>query len=42
MDLNGILKVALRANASDIHIKSGLPPTFRLDGRLVPLKDSKG
>ena len=41
MDLNGILKVALRANASDIHIKSGLPPTFRLDGRLVPLKDSK-
>ena len=41
MDLNGILKVALRAGASDIHIKSGLPPTFRLDGKLIPLKDAK-
>jgi twitching motility protein PilT len=39
MELNEILQVALRTNASDIHLKAGLPPMFRVDGHLVPLKD---
>ncbi|HYS80887.1 MAG TPA: type IV pilus twitching motility protein PilT [Anaeromyxobacteraceae bacterium] len=41
MELNEILQVALRANASDIHLKAGLPPMFRVDGHLVPLKDGR-
>jgi twitching motility protein PilT len=39
MELNDILKIALKGNASDIHLKAGLPPMFRIDGSLVPLKD---
>ncbi len=38
LDLNEILKIALKGGASDIHLKSGLPPMFRVDGALVPLK----
>ncbi len=38
-DLNEILKVAIKGGASDIHLKSGLPPMFRVDGALVPLKN---
>jgi twitching motility protein PilT len=41
MELNEILQVALRAAASDIHLKAGLPPMFRVDGSLVPLKDAR-
>jgi twitching motility protein PilT len=41
MELNEILQVALRAGASDIHLKAGLPPMFRVDGSLVPLKDAR-
>src|SRR5205807_4749457 len=41
MELNEILQVALRGGASDIHLKAGLPPMFRVDGALVPLKDAK-
>ncbi len=41
MDLNEILKVAIKGGASDIHLKSGLPPMFRVDGALVPLKNSE-
>jgi len=41
MELNEILQVALRAGASDIHLKAGLPPMFRIDGALVPLKDAR-
>ncbi len=41
MELNEILTIALRGGASDIHLKAGLPPMFRLDGQLVPLKDGK-
>jgi twitching motility protein PilT len=41
MELNEILQVALRSGASDIHLKAGLPPMFRLDGALVPLKDAR-
>ena len=41
MDLNDILKVAMKGGASDIHLKAGLPPMFRIDGALVPLKDAR-
>jgi len=41
VELNEILQVALRGGASDIHLKAGLPPMFRVDGSLVPLKDGK-
>ena len=41
LELNEILKIALKSGASDIHLKSGLPPIFRLDGALVPLKNGE-
>lgn len=41
MELNDILKIALKGNASDIHLKAGLPPMFRIDGSLVPLKNAR-
>ncbi len=37
-DLNELLKIAVKGGASDIHLKAGLPPMFRVDGLLVPLK----
>jgi twitching motility protein PilT len=37
MNLNDILGMALKANTSDIHLKAGLPPVFRIDGNLRPL-----
>lgn len=36
MELNEILKIALQKKASDIHLKAGLPPVFRIHGELVP------
>jgi len=39
MELNDILSIALKGGASDIHLKAGLPPMFRVDGTLLPLKD---
>lgn len=40
MELNDILAIAIKGGASDIHLKAGLPPMFRVDGSLVPLKDA--
>jgi twitching motility protein PilT len=37
MELNEILSVGMKAKASDIHIKAGLPPVYRIDGALRPL-----
>ncbi|NCP02198.1 MAG: type IV pilus twitching motility protein PilT [Deltaproteobacteria bacterium] len=37
MTLNDILGLALKSNTSDIHLKAGLPPVFRIDGNLRPL-----
>ena len=37
MELNDILSMALKANTSDVHLKAGLPPVFRIDGNLRPL-----
>lgn len=36
MDINDLLKSACSLKASDIHIKVGSPPVFRVDGRLLP------
>ena len=41
MELSDILQVAVRGGASDIHLKVGLPPMFRVDGTLVPLKNAQ-
>jgi twitching motility protein PilT len=38
LELNDILKAGIRNSASDIHLKVGLPPILRIDGKLVPLK----
>jgi twitching motility protein PilT len=40
-ELNRILQVAVKGGASDIHLKAGLPPIFRVDGSLVPLREAK-
>lgn len=40
MELMEILAVAMKGSASDVHLKVGLPPLFRLDGVLIPLKDA--
>ncbi len=37
MNLIDILGMALKSNTSDIHLKAGLPPVFRIDGNLRPL-----
>jgi len=41
VELNDILTIALKGGASDIHLKPGLPPRFRVDGALVPLKNGE-
>src|ERR1035437_6447034 len=40
MDLNEILTIAVKAKGSDVHIKTGLPPIVRIDGRLHPIPNS--
>jgi twitching motility protein PilT len=37
MELNEMLTVAMKSRASDIHLKAGLPPIYRIDGNLRPL-----
>ena len=39
-DLNEILKLAVEKRASDIHLKPGIPPVYRINGSLVAFKDS--
>ncbi|MFH0801902.1 MAG: PilT/PilU family type 4a pilus ATPase [bacterium] len=36
-DLDDLLQVMLKHEASDLHIKAGAPPTVRLDGELLPV-----
>lgn len=40
MELNDILAMAIKAKASDVHIKAGLPPVYRIDGGLRPLPNA--
>lgn len=39
MDLHDTLKLAVQSGASDVHLKAGLPPTFRINGALHPYKE---
>src|ERR687895_1753636 len=36
MDLNAVLRQAVEAGASDVHLKVGQPPVLRYDGELSP------
>ncbi|HEU5360713.1 MAG TPA: type IV pilus twitching motility protein PilT [Candidatus Deferrimicrobiaceae bacterium] len=38
MDLHDILRAGVKNTASDVHLKVGLPPILRINGKLVPLK----
>jgi len=40
MELNEILAIGLKSNASDIHLKVGLPPIYRIDGTLRVLPNA--
>ncbi len=40
MELNEILTIAVKARSSDVHIKSGLPPIVRIDGKLRPIPNA--
>ena len=40
MELNQILALAVRSGTSDVHLKAGLPPMFRIHGTLRPVKDA--
>jgi len=41
MNLNDLLKMTFEKRASDLHVKVGVPPVLRIDGRLVPLDTEK-
>src|SRR3990170_280409 len=41
MSLNDLLKITFERRASDLHLKVGVPPILRIDGRLVPLEAEK-
>jgi twitching motility protein PilT len=41
MELHDILKAGLQSGASDIHIKAGMPPIFRVNGGLYPMQDAQ-
>jgi twitching motility protein PilT len=41
MNLNDLLKATFEKRASDLHLKVGVPPILRIDGRLVPLDTEK-
>jgi len=41
MEINELLKIAVKGKASDIHLKIGMPPIFRVNGALVPLKNGQ-
>jgi twitching motility protein PilT len=38
MDLKDLLHIAVENQASDLHITEGMPPVFRVNGDLIPLK----
>jgi twitching motility protein PilT len=41
MNLNELLKLTFEKRASDLHVKVGVPPILRIDGRLTPLETEK-
>jgi twitching motility protein PilT len=41
MNLNELLKTTFDRRASDLHVKVGVPPILRIDGRLTPIETEK-
>ncbi len=41
MNLNDLLKMTFERKASDLHLKVGVPPILRIDGRLTPIETEK-
>ena len=41
MNLNDLLKLTFEKKASDLHVKVGVPPILRIDGKLTPLEAEK-
>ncbi len=39
VDLSAILNLAVKEQASDVHLKAGLPPILRVYGKLIPVKN---
>lgn len=39
MELNDILRIGMGHGASDIHLRVGIPPMLRIQGKFVPLRD---
>ena len=40
-ELEELLTIVLKENASDLHISVGRYPTLRIDGQLIPLAQEK-
>jgi twitching motility protein PilT len=40
MDLKQTLERMVKENSSDLHLKAGMPPVFRVDGSLKPLNEA--
>ncbi len=41
MNLNELLRMTSERKASDLHLKVGVPPILRIDGKLVPIETEK-
>ena len=41
IDIATILGYAVQGGASDVHLKVGLPPLFRVSGGMVPLRNGQ-
>jgi twitching motility protein PilT len=41
MELNEILSIAMKAKGSDVHLKAGIPPIVRIDGRLRAIPNAE-
>ena len=38
VDMKYLLRALMKYNASDLHLKAGRPPLYRINGKLVPAK----
>jgi len=38
MEFNELLSIMIEKEASDLHIKAGRPPIYRIHGKMVPLE----
>ena len=40
INIDELLRGALKVGASDVHLKSGSSPVFRVNGKLIPIKEA--